>query len=445
VALSSTIVALSLLERKGQIDSLQGAVAGGFALMQDLAVVPLIVVIPALAGDGGNTAGDIGIAMAKAAGLLVAIYVLGVRLVPWLFSRIVGTRSRELFLLAIVSLALGTAVVGFLAGLSLAFGAFLAGLLVSESEYAHETVAEVLPLREIFAVAFFVSIGMLIDPQVFVDDTATVLSVASVGIVGKATIVTLLALAFGYSPRVALVAGLALANMGEFSFVLMEVGVDEGIFSESQAAAVLAAVLLSIAASPFLLEAEPSLRRTLAALPLVRRLAEERVEAFLGEEPTELVNHAVVCGFGEAGRELARALERRNFKYVVIDEDPIAIRQLRDQGKACIYGDATSPEVLRQASLERARVFAITTRDLSSTQAAVTIARRLAPRLNIVVRGGELPSHLALQEAGATEVVHAEFEVGLEFVRHTLNRFGVSLIEIEAALARRRRDYYTFG
>ena len=445
VALSSTIVALSLLERKGEIDSLQGAITAGFALVQDLAVVPLIVVIPALTADGGDTMADLGIAVAKAAGLLLAIYVLGVRLVPWLFSRVVGTRSRELFLLAIVSLALGTAVMGFLAGLSLAFGAFLAGLLVSESDYAHQTVAEVLPLREIFAVVFFVSIGMLIEPRVFVNDSATVLGVASLGVVGKAVLVTSLALAFGYSARAALAAGLALANMGEFSFVLMGAGVDEGIFSGSQNEAVLGGVLLSIAVGPFLVEAQPLLQRSMARLPIGRWLFQERVQAYLDEEREELVHHAVICGYGEAGRELAAALDRRSFKYVVVDQDPLAVAQLRRQGKPCIYGDASSPLVLGQANLERAWVLAVTTRDISAAQAVVMAARRMVPGLDVIVRGADVRSHLALQEAGATEIVHAEFEVGLEFVRHTLHRFGVSTMEIEAGLGRRRRDYYTSG
>jgi len=442
IALSSTMVALKLLEERGELDTVHGRVVAGIALVQDLSLVPIIVVIPAIAGGEGDTGQAFGLAVGKAVALLLGIYVLGAQVVPRLLGRVAATRSRELFLLSIVALALGTAAVSFQAGLSLAFGAFLAGLLVSESEYAQQTLVEVLPLREIFAVVFFVSIGMLIDPNVFVEDPQTVLAIAVAGVLGKLLLVTGLALAFGYMARTAVAAGMALANMGEFSFVLATVGVDEGIFSAELNSALLAAVLLSIGAAPFLVRAYPRLAAALASPPLVRGLFQDRGMPSPSEALEALANHVVIAGYGESGRELARVLRQRGFKYLVVDQDPMTVRRLRRAGVPCIYGDASSPAVLEQTRLDRARVLAITASDLAQAQAAVVSARQINPRLDVIVRGADVEGHFALREAGAAEVVHAEFEAGLEFVRHTLHRYGVSTPEIEALLSRRRRDYY---
>ena len=442
IALSSTMVALKLLEERGELDTVHGRVVAGIALVQDLSLVPIIVVIPAIAGGEGNTGQAFGLAVGKAAVLLVGMYVLGAQVMPRLLGRVAATRSRELFLLTIVALALGTAAVSFLAGLSLAFGAFLAGMLVSESEYAQQTLVEVLPLREIFAVVFFVSIGMLIDPNVFVDDPQTVLAIAAAGVFGKLVLVSGLTLAFGNMARTAVGAGMALANMGEFSFVLATVGVDKEIFSEELNSALLAAVSLSIAAAPFLVRAHPGLAAVLASTPLVKGVFQDEGTPPAPEAPEPLVNHVVIAGYGGAARELARVLAGRGFRYLVVDEDPVTIRRLRRAGVPCIYGDASNPAVLEQTRLERAKVLVITTSDLAQARAAVVSARQINPRLDVIVRGADVEGHFDLQQAGAAEVVHAEFEAGLEFVRHTLHRFGVSAPEIQAMLSRRRHDYY---
>ena len=439
-AISSSSVALRLLEQRGEVGSLHGRVAVSFSLVQDLSLVPVIVIIPALAGQGENTAFALLLAAGKAAGLLVAIYLLGTRVLPWLFRRVAATRSRELFLLTVVGLALGTAAVSFLLGLSLAFGAFLAGLLVSESEYTQETLTEVLPLREVFAVIFFVAVGMLIDPMVFREMPGTVLAIAAVAILGKLLMVTALVLAFGYMLGTALRAGLALAQMAEFSFVLASLGLEAGLLTEEVNSALLGAVLLSIGAAPFLVGAAPGLLGTLQRLPLLGNLTRERVEVHI-PAGTEMVNHVVICGLGEAGRELVSALMRRGFRFLVIEQDPAAIQWLRRLGVPYIYGDATSSQVLERAAVGQARVVAVTLPDVYAAETVVANARRLAPRADIIARGGGPESHQLLRRLGANEVVHPEFEAGLELVRHTLHRLGLSTLEIQALLQRRRRDY----
>jgi CPA2 family monovalent cation:H+ antiporter-2 len=218
--------------------------------------------------------------------------------------------------------------------------------------------------------------------------------------------------------------------------------VNEGVFDTDLNEAVLAAVLLSIAVSPLLLLGEGTVLATLQALPGLGRLLRQRSEAFLPEREA-MTNHAVICGFDQAAHELASALRQRGFSYLIVDQDPMLFRQLRAEGTPCLLGDPALPAVLEQAGLERARVLAVTLADTVQGQAVVAAARRINPGLNVVARGGKLESHLRLREVGAAEVVHAEFEVGMEFLRHTLHRFGVPSQEVQALLARRRRDYYT--
>ena len=441
VSISSTMVALRLLEGKGEIGGPAGSVGIAFALIQDLAVVLLIVMIPVLGDHNHDVLANLGLAGAKALGLLVAVWVLGIFLVPRVLGRITLTRSRELFLLSVVALALGTASVSFLAGLSLAFGAFLAGLVVSESEYAHQTLAEVFPLREVFAVVFFVAAGMLINPASFLDEPQLVWGIAAIGIFGKLLLVTAFAIAFGYSRKAALTAGLALANMGEFSFVLAAEGVREGIFDADQNGAVLAAVLVSIASSPLLLLAREPILNGMRSLPVVGPMMKDPMEVHLSQRES-LRNHVIVCGFDQAGRELGDVLKQRGFRFVVIDQDPVLIRRLMKQEVPCILGDATLPMVLDQAALAQARVLAVTMPDVSVVQSVLVVAKQLNPRLDVIVRGDSSESLTRLHEAGASEVVKSELEVGLEFVRHTLHRMGVSGQELQALIARRRKDIY---
>jgi len=401
----------------------------------------LIVLIPVIGGEADDLPSELGLAGLKAAGLLAAAWVVGTWVVPWVLARVTMARSRELFLLSVVAFALGTAALSFEAGLGLAFGAFLAGLLVSESEYAHQTLAEVFPLREVFAVVFFVAVGMLIDPESFIDEPEIVFGIAAVGVFGKLLIVMAIAVAFGYPARAAVTAALALANMGEFSFVLVEEAVGEGVFGERLNEAVLAAVLLSIAVSPLLFLAQGSLLTALQAVPGLGAALRQRTDAYLPQREA-MANHAVICGFDQSARELAGALAQRGFQFIVIDQDPVVFRRLRDEGVACVLGDPALPSVLEQAELERARALAVTLPDTAQGAAVVAAARQINPRLDVVARGGQTESHLRLRQLGAAEVVHPEFELGMEFVRHTLHRFGVPSLEVQALLARRRRDYY---
>lgn len=443
MALSSTMVVLKLLEDRGEVNTLHGRAAMGILLVQDLAVVPMVILIGATAGEtDASLIGELALAAGKALLLLVAAYVLGTRILPLLLFRVAAAGSRELFLLAVLSLALGLAAGSYALGLSLAFGAFLAGLAVSESEFSYQALAEVLPLRDVFATIFFVSMGMLIDPMVLVDDPARVVAIASAVVVGKLVLTTLLVAFAGYPVRSAVLVGLALAQMGEFSFVLAQAGVDEAVVSDDLNSAILMAALVSIMLTPLLLRAGPPALAWAEARPVLGRLLAEPVRVALGDDPDALRQHVVVCGYGRVGRELVREVMQRNFRCIVVEQNPYLIDELQKLGIPHVYGDAANPVVLDACALDKARVLAVTVPDPAAAQLILSHAKREHPRLDVIARGRAQEDHDALLAAGASEVVHPEFEAGLEFLRHALHRFGVDSLQIQALLARRRRDLY---
>ncbi|MEX1254856.1 MAG: cation:proton antiporter [Dehalococcoidia bacterium] len=443
MSLSSTMVVLKLLDARGEIDTLHGRVALGLLLVQDLAVVPLVILVPAIAGETGlPLLQELALAAGKAALLLGAGYVLASRVVPWFLFRIAATGSRELFLLAVLSLAFGLAAGSFALGLSIAFGAFLAGLIISESEFSHQTLADVLPLRDVFATIFFVSMGLLIDPAAVLSDPELVAAVTAGLVLAKLALTAAPIALLNYPPRVAALVGLSLAQGGEFSFVLTRLGLDEGIISDDVSAAILMAVLLSIVISSLLFQSGPALLDWAEARPVIGPALRAPLVVELGDDPGSFNQHVIVCGYGRVGRELVRELTQRDFRCVVVEQNPYLIDELRRLSVPFIYGDAGNPVVLDACGLDRARVLALTLPDAAAAQLALAHAKRTNPRLDVIVRGLGPEDHQRLLDAGASEVVHPEFEAGLEFVRHALHRFGVDSTQIQALLARRRRDFY---
>jgi CPA2 family monovalent cation:H+ antiporter-2 len=443
LALSSTVVALKVLMGRGELQALHGRVALGILIAQDLAVVPMVVVLPSVTVAQEGLLVELGLAAAKAAGVLLGAYLVGVRLVPWALTHAAVSRTRELFLLGVVALALGTALVTQFAGLSLAFGAFLAGLVVAESEYRTQVLAEVLPLRDIFASLFFVSVGMLIDPAALLAQAGLVALVVGVVVVGKAGIVAAIMLLLGLPARVAVLAGLSLAQVGEFSFVLARVGVSGGAIPPAVFDLTLAIALVTIVLTPSLLRAGPHLVAACERLPLLGPRFAGSVEGDTAAEA--LSGHAVLCGFGRVARELAAALEARAIRYVVIDYNPAVVRALRARGVPVIYGDAANPTVLERAHVERAKLLAVLMPERAAAELAPRRARALSPRLDIVARAASADDLLRLRRAGASDVVQPEFEAGVEVIRHALRRYGVGGLELAQAVSGRRAAFYQHG
>ncbi len=439
-AISSSIVALKLLLGRGEADSPQARVALGLGVVQDLSLVPMLALLPVLAGEGGNLALSLLRSLGIAAAALAAVILLGTRLVPPLLFAVARTGSRELFLLTVVLIALGTAVASHEAGLSLALGAFLAGLVVSESEFDSHVLAEIGPLRDLFATLFFVALGMLIEPEFIIDHASVVLGLIAALVVGKLLIVGGAFLAAGVDHRTATLAALLMAQIGEFSFVLAGVGLGDGIIDRHQYGLILAVALGSILVVPALLKAGPSLVAVAERLPGVA--AQEASQA--GQEPDAPPpsQHAVICGFGRVGAELGAALEGAGLGYVVVEINPAIVRSLRRQGVRAFYGDAGADALLLRAGIERDREHAVTVPAPVAAHAASGHGGDLNPRIDVVARAATSGEVEVFRAAGADEVVQPELEAGLEFVRHALRRHGIPTRDAETIVEQRRSSFY---
>ncbi|MDQ3693083.1 MAG: cation:proton antiporter [Chloroflexota bacterium] len=439
-AISSSLVAIKLFLGRGEGSSTQARAALSLGVVQDLSLVPMLALLPLLAGTEDNLAVSLARSLGVAIVALGAVVVLGTRVVPRILFLVAGTGSRELFLLSVVVIALGTAVASHAAGLSLALGAFLAGLVVSESEFDSQVLTEIIPLRDLFATLFFVALGMLIEPRILAGQAGLILALVAVLVVGKFVIGTAAFLIGGLEPRTATLAAIGMAQIGEFSFVLAGAGLGFGIITRSQYGLVLEVALGSILVAPLLMRFGPALATVVSRLPGIQ----ERTASQIGAEPAsaELSRHVVICGFGRVGSELGVALERRGLRYAVIEINPAVVRDLREAGVVAYYGDSGAAPLLLRAGVRRARTLAVTVSDLVSAQAAVRIARELNPTIDIVTRATDADVVEILRRAGAGEVVQPEFEAGLEFVRHVLRRQGVSARETELVITRRRTTFY---
>lgn len=439
-AISSSIVMIKLLLDRGETSSPQGRYGFGLSLVQDLSLVPMLALLPVLESGNENLFISVGRSLLEAGVALALVAFLGTRLVPWVLYRVARTQSRELFLLTIVTIALGTAAASYYAGLSLALGAFLAGLIVSESEFDVQVLAEIVPLRDLFATLFFVSLGMLIQPDVVLDNPVALVVLVTFLVGGKAIVASIGFLVARINPLVAVSAGFLAAQIGEFSFVLASSGLDRGIIDSSQYAMIIAVALVSILLSPAVSSAGSTVGDMVGRLPFLRDT--ELGELHSANESMALRRHVIVCGYGRVGRVLCSALQRRGVAYLVIEINAAIVRELRAQGKPAIYGDAGRLNVLEHAGIEHAQTLAVTVPDLVAASAATRFARSLNTNIAIITRTGGEGEMFTLKSDGASEVVQPEFEAGLEFTRYVLRRLGVSARELEIVTARRRAQFY---
>ncbi|MPZ49672.1 MAG: sodium:proton antiporter [Dehalococcoidia bacterium] len=453
LSVASTVVLLKALEERNLIDTYHGHVAIGWLIVEDLFTVVILVLLPALAdpGGGGNglaskIAGDspvleVALSLGQAALFIALMLVIGIRVIPRLLAEVVRAGSRELFTLCILAIALGVAFGSAeLFGASLALGAFLAGIVLNESELSHRAGLEALPLRDAFAVLFFVSVGMLFDPAVLTEQPLHVLGVVAIIIIGKATAAYLIVTGIGYGLRTGVVVAAALAQVGEFSFILAAMSISLGVLPAEANSLILAGAIISITLNPFIFRNVDVAERLLSRWTWFARFAERRHPET--EVELELRRHVVICGYGDAGQNLVRSLSGRNLPFVIIEYDPFVFQRAQDAGLPCVFGDATNAEVLEQADIKDARVLAVTFSNPSDALIAVNAARGSNPGIDIVARSGGGSSHALLRRAGVSEVVDPDFESGLEFVRHVLHRYGIDSREIGALQARWRAEYY---
>jgi len=447
LSLSSTAVMMRILEERGEQGTTHGSVMLGILVVQDLSVVLMVALLPALASfssQGAAAFAEVGGAVLRATLFIGATVLLAMRGAPALLHRVARSGSHELFLLTVVCLCLLAAATADAAGLGLELGAFLAGLVVSESPYAHEVFTQIRPLRDVFASLFFVSVGMLLDPAFVARHWAAILAVVAAIVVGKALLTALPIHALGAHGRTAVLTGLGLAQIGEFSFVLAVVGSQRGLISPEISGVILSAALITILLAPFLYGSADTLYKRLNARPALSRLLNRhgRVEATILHDAEAASPRVVVLGCGRVGGYVSDALRAKNVPHVVVDYDAATIERLRAEGVPVVYGDTSSPTVLAQAAPHRAELAIVALPEAASTEMTIRALKQLAPNLPVVARvhrGADIPR---MRAAGAEAVIHAEFEAGTEMIRQGLDRLGLPDPEVDAYIESVRQQRY---
>ncbi|HEX2765978.1 MAG TPA: cation:proton antiporter [Candidatus Limnocylindria bacterium] len=449
LSVASTVVLLRALIQRNALDTIHGRAAVGWLIVEDIFTVLVLVLLPTLAlltgsgnGDGTDALPALAEAVFKTGALAAVMVVAGTRVVPWLLVQVAHEGSQEMFTLGVLAVALGIAFASSaIFGVSLALGAFLAGTVVGETDLSHKAAADALPLRDAFAVLFFVSVGMLLDPAYLIEHPLAVLAVLALVVVGKAAAAMGIVVALGYPIRTGLTVAAGLAQVGEFSFILVTAGVSAGLMPEEAYQLVVAAAILSITLNPFIFALVDPVDRWLKARPRLRRLLDRGSRELSRPEPGHepLSGHAILCGWGRVGRTVARALEARGFKYVVVEEDRRTVEALRKRGIQAFYGDIADAELLKHAGIERARVLVFAAYDPPAAEFAVDYAKRVNPKIEVVARVETPEEARRLLEVGASQTVEGERELAVQMARYTLRRFGVTTREVEAIAQGLRR------
>ncbi len=435
LSLSSTAVVLKSLSEQGVMGTLSSRVIVGMLVAQDLAVVPLIILLPEL-GDISEGLSTLGIAAVEAAVFIAVMVVFGRRVLPWLMARVAAWNSRELFLISVVAVGLGVGYATYLFGLSFAFGAFVAGMVLSQSDYSHQALADVEPLRDIFAMLFFVSVGMLLDPAFLLENAGTVAMVVGLVFLVKGLLFAGIVRAFGYGNIIPFAVGLGLFQVGEFSFVIARVGVEAEAIGQRSYSVMLATAVITMALTPFAMRLAPLLYGRWR-----ERYPKEALSTFNLPE-TGLGDHVLIAGYGRVGSFVARLLSRLEQPFVVVDSNPGRGDEARDAGYPVVYGDAGAEPVLEAAGVRRARLVISTVSEPVGARLVVSRVRSLNPNVHVVARTATVAQLEELGRLGVYEAVHPESEAGLELGRQALSHLGVAAAEVQRFADEVRRELY---
>ncbi|MFH5885307.1 cation:proton antiporter [Halalkalibaculum sp. DA3122] len=443
VALSSTAIVLGLFSQRNETDTPTGQLSLAVLIFQDLAIIVMVLLIPILAGQSESTL-DLLLILGKAVLLIVLVIVLARRIVPWILEKVAKTRKRELFLLTVVAICFGTVALSSMANVSLALGAFMAGLVVSESEFSEQALSEILPLRTIFNAVFFVSVGMLLDFSYVLEYPLILLGVALFVILLKLVITSAGLLTLGYPIRIAAASGLALAQIGEFSFVLERAGRLAGLtpagMGEPGSQIFIAVSVLLMIVTPFLLNAGPALGTTLARTPL-KKLSQES-DGLQADQKKALEDHVIIVGYGPAGRHLVQVLHKTGIPYVVIEMNPESVKEMKANNIPAIYGDAGREHILELAGIATAKLCVIATNAPSASPRIISLARHNNPTLQIIVRTRYLNEVDRLEELGADNVIPEEMETTVRIFSHVLGAYMIPQDEIEEHIQTLRAHDY---
>lgn len=442
LAIASTAVATRALEERGELTATAGRIALGWLVVQDAVVILALVLVPAL-GSGAVTvegfAREIGHALLQLAGFVAITVLVGRWAIPGLLGYVARLGSRELFTLAVLVIALGIAYgSSLLFGISIALAAFFAGVVLGESDLSHHAAAEALPMQQVFAVLFFVSAGMLFDPSTLLRMPLEVAAIVVTIVVGTGVTTLLLLLAFKATPRTAGTVGATFAQIGEFSFILTDLAVRQGLMEASGRDLVLAAALIAIVINPLVFPLLGRLADRLGDRPAMVRWREHESAPLFKARPAMLVEHAILVGHGRVGSTVADALRRHGLEYVVIESDRKLAERLRDHGTHVVYGDATREEVLGATLPELARLIVVALPDAFQARRVISLARRLNPDIETVVRTHSEEEALYLAEAGVGLAVMGEREIAFGMSDFALRRLGVPAEDAQATMARLR-------
>jgi len=435
LSVSSTAVVLKSLSEQGVMGTLSSKVIIGMLIVQDLAVVPLIILLPEL-GNIGQGLSEVGVAAIEAAAFLAVMAVFGRRVLPWLMARVAAWNSRELFLISVVAIGLGVGYATYLFGLSFAFGAFVAGMVLSQSDYSHQALADVEPLRDVFAMLFFVSVGMLLEPEFLLQNAGSVALVILAVFLVKGIIFAGVARAFGYGNIIPFAVGLGLFQVGEFSFVIARVGIGAEAITQRSYSLMLTTAVVTMALTPFAMRLAPVLYGRWR-----ERFPKEAMSTFNVPE-TGLRDHVLIAGYGRVGSFVARLLARLEQPFVVVDSNPGRGDEARDAGYPVVYGEAGAEPVLEAAGVKRARLVILTIPDPVGAHLAVSRVRAANPNVHVVARAATVEQLEDFGRLGVYEAVHPESEAGLELARQALSHLGLAAGDVQRLADEVRRELY---
>ena len=441
VALSSTAIVMKLFQDRAEVNSQHGKNSLAILIFQDIIIVPMMLLVPLLAGSDNSSGRDYLIIAIKAILLIVTMLYLARKVIPKLLFQIASTRNRELFLLSVIGICFGVAWLTSSVGLSLALGAFLAGLVISESEYSHQAIGNILPFKDIFTSFFFVSIGMLLDLEFFISQPVKILAIVLGVIILKTIVLGFVSFLSGYPFRTTVLVGLSLSQIGEFSFILAKLGRDAELLSMPSYQVILSVAVISMGLTPFIIKAGPSIAAYLQKLPLPERM-------ITGLNPVPkitiegLKQHIIIVGFGVNGENVAHAARYAGIPYVIIEMNPETVRKERENGENIVYGDASQMAVLEKAEIHEAMVVVVGIPDPAASFRITDAVHRANPAAHIIVRTRNLESRDKLHQLGANEVVQAEFETSIEIFSRVLNKYLVPQDQIQNLIRTIKADEY---
>lgn len=440
IALSSTAIVLRLLQEKDELGTPHGRIIMGILIFQDIIAVPMMLIIPLLTGIPGNLLQTIPLLLFEIIGMIVLVIIGTTWIVPRVLHRVARTRSQELFLLSVVVLGLAMAWLTSSIGMSMALGAFLAGLIISESQFSHQALGNILPFRYVFTSIFFVSIGMLLDVGFVLSHPALILAAVIAVLMIKALAGGATTIILGYPLRTVALVGLATSQVGEISFILSKIGVDGGLMSPDLYQFFLATSILTMSFSPFLMNMSGGISDLLCRLKLPERFKADRCGP--KGDGGALKDHIVIIGYGLNGRNLSRAAKSAKIPYVIIEMNPDTVAKEKAKGEPIYYGDATSALIQEHTNVSEARVVVIAISDAIATRRIITAIRQISPRVRVIVRTRYLSEMKTLYALGASEVIPEEFETSVEIFARVLRSYLVPRDRIDQLTAELRSENY---